>query len=233
MNQRPDYASDVVLESEDLRNSGALHVGYAQTKWVAERLIARARERGMPVVVYRPNVAADSRTGAFNAHDHIVRMIAGCIQLGSAPKWDLSIAGAPADYVARAIVHLATRAEAHGRGLTRWKARPVDWNDLVGRIQERGYPLRHIDYDSWTGELSKAINLTRDNALAALSPFFLSEGGLSNVRLPRFDCAAARAALEPAGLMPPPFDDSLLDLYFARLQESGLVPAPEMKTAAR
>src|SRR5262249_26356774 len=77
-----DYQGDTVSEREELERSGALPVGYAQTKWVAERMVRTAGERGLPVSVYRPNIGPHSRTGAFNWHDHICLMLKGCIQLG-------------------------------------------------------------------------------------------------------------------------------------------------------
>ena len=49
--------------------------GYAQTKWVAEKIILDARAQGIPVTVYRPGfITGDSHTGAMNANDFLYRL---------------------------------------------------------------------------------------------------------------------------------------------------------------
>lgn len=41
-------------EDDDVTSySTQLHDGYSQTKWVAEQLVRRARQRGIPVTIYR------------------------------------------------------------------------------------------------------------------------------------------------------------------------------------
>ena len=56
---------DHVLESDDLEGSRTgLRSGYGQTKWVAEKLIMRARSRGVPATIIRPGyIVGDSTTG--------------------------------------------------------------------------------------------------------------------------------------------------------------------------
>ena len=57
--------------------------GYSQTKWVAEKLVRIARNRGLPVSIYRPgNILGDRQTGSCNPNDFISRMIKGCVQFG-------------------------------------------------------------------------------------------------------------------------------------------------------
>ncbi|HKX31268.1 MAG TPA: amino acid adenylation domain-containing protein, partial [Blastocatellia bacterium] len=66
-----------------------LPAGYAQSKWVAERLVMAARARGLPVSIYRPGrIAGDSRTGISNPDDFVCRYLRGCLQLGAMPDWD-------------------------------------------------------------------------------------------------------------------------------------------------
>ncbi len=54
-----------------LADLDGLHLGYAQTKAVAEALVREAGRRGLPVSIYRPSlIAGHSETGAFNSRRH-------------------------------------------------------------------------------------------------------------------------------------------------------------------
>ncbi len=221
----PVFASDVVREEDDLESSGPLYVGYAQSKWVAEKLVGIARSRGLPVVVYRPGTGGHSRTGAFNEADHICRMIKGCIELGSAPDLDLLLQLAPVDYVCRAMVHLARRKESFGKTFHLVNPCPLSWNALVGQIQEFGYPLEHVSYDTWRTRLLDQVKSSRASALYALSPF-ISEAVLDYTKLPRFDCQQTLAALAEASVHCPPLDSDLLRTYFRGFVQRGFLKAP-------
>jgi thioester reductase-like protein len=218
----PDYAGGIVAESEELRNSGPLHIGYAQTKWIAERLVRLAASRGMPVSIYRPNVSADSRTGAFNRHDHICMLIKGCLQLGRAPDWDLYLSGAPADYVAKALVSLSRRSESNGKTYHLVNPGGMHWKDLVCWMATHGYQVELTNYEQWRGALIASLRSPRSNALEGLSPFF-SESALQHVRLPVFDCSNVTRMLHSNGVVCPPIGDALLSTYFAHFRESGFL----------
>ena len=218
----PDYAGGIVAESEELRNSGPLHVGYAQTKWVAERLVRVAACRGVPVSIYRPSVSADSRTGAFNRHDHVCMLIKGCLQLGAAPDLDLYLSGAPADYVARALVSLSRRSESNGNTYHLVNPSGMYWKDLVGWMATHGYAVELTNYEDWRGTLIASLRRPRSNALEGLSPFF-SESAMRRVRMPVFDCSNVMRALDSSGLVCPPMGDALLSIYFAHFRESGFL----------
>ena len=226
----PEYPRDVVGESDPLESSGALYGGYAQTKWVAERLVRIAGERGLPVAVYRPNVGPDSRTGAFNADDHVTRMIKGCIQLGSAPALDWRVSGAPVDYVGDAIALIANEPSSLGGTYHLSNERDIAWNDLVGWFAARGYPLALRPYPQWKAEFLAAMYTQRDNVLRSFTPI-LSESTLELAQLPRFDCSRTTAALAPHGVTCPPIGESMLATSLGGYVRAGYLP-PAPRTAS-
>ncbi|TAF16725.1 MAG: NAD-dependent epimerase/dehydratase family protein, partial [Nostocales cyanobacterium] len=80
------YAGKVVKEQDSFDDWQGIFLGYSQTKWVAEKLVKIAGERGLPITIYRPPlIAGDSKTGICNTHDFINLMIKGCLQMGSFP----------------------------------------------------------------------------------------------------------------------------------------------------
>jgi thioester reductase-like protein len=218
----PDFAGGVVAESEELFNSGPLHIGYAQTKWIAERLVRVAAARGIPVSIYRPNVSADSRTGAFNRHDHICLLIKGCLQLAKAPDLDLYLSGAPVDYVAKALVSLSLQSDSNGKTYHLVNPGGMGWKDLVCWMATRGYRVELTNYEAWREALIASLRSPGSNALEALSPFF-SESGMEHVRLPIFDCSNVTRALDSTEVACPPMGDALLSTHFAHFQESSFL----------
>ena len=113
----PEYgAVGTIREDQPLEAVGSLQGGYAQSKCVAEKLVRAAGQRGLPVAVYRPGrVTADSETGAESLADYTTLLLRLCIEMKMAPSSDDRVDMTPVDYVARAIVGLAQRAESMGK----------------------------------------------------------------------------------------------------------------------
>lgn len=105
----PADTSNVIIREQDCPAANqVLDGGYPQTKWVAEKLVKIAGDRGLPVSIYRPGrISWHSKTGICNPEDHTSKMIKGCIQLGTAPELNTLVNLAPVDYVSSAIVHLS------------------------------------------------------------------------------------------------------------------------------
>lgn len=85
----PHYfrSSDGVSEDDPLDGGAGLTVGYAQSKWIAERLVMLAMSRGIPATIFRPGfITGSSVTGVMNTDDYLVRLVKGCLQLGKAPS---------------------------------------------------------------------------------------------------------------------------------------------------
>jgi thioester reductase-like protein len=86
-----------------------LLTGDQQSKWVTERNLALARERGLPVSCYRvARVCGDRATGACQGDDLLWRVVAGAIRIGGVPLGvDVVYDLVPVDHVVAALVWLS------------------------------------------------------------------------------------------------------------------------------
>ncbi|MFF0491933.1 thioester reductase domain-containing protein [Nocardia sp. NPDC004068] len=225
-----EYLRDHVDEDEPLDNSGALVVGYAQTKWIAEKMVRRTAERGLPVTIHRINTAGHSVTGAFNKLDHLSMLVKGCIEAGIAPlRGEMPIQPAPVDHVARAIAACTTEPELLGRTLHLVSGRAMPWPEFFDTLDDFGYRLRRLPFDQWREQILRRGSSSM--ALLGLMPF-LSDS-VDHVRLPLSHSAATEAALERVGLVCPPLDADQVRIYLRRFVESGFVRSPDTTTLRR
>lgn len=214
------HESDFPVSTEELRD------GYDQSKWVAEALVRQARERGLPVNIYRPShIAGHSRSGAWNTSDFISRMIKGCIDLHVAPSEDYPVNLVPVDYVGRAVVSFLTSGEGLGQTLhlTHWQ--PLSSRFLFDWISANGYPLARRSYPEWAAAVCTAIKDSSAHPLYEFLPILEQEKSLSGA-LPEpqcFDCSTTRRILEGSGISCPAIDDALLRTYFSAFQASGFL----------
>src|SRR5262249_1435986 len=212
-------ANSEALESDDpLTNLRGLHLGYAQTKCVAESLVRQAAERGCRATVTRPTlVCGDSTSGISNADDLLSRFLRGCIDMGSAPDLDWAMDCVPVDHVADAMVQLARNGKPDGvYHLVNPKLRY--WRECVLWMCLRGYPLELMPYRDWMARLRDTA--TASHPLYPLRAFFLrtvsEEGGLAvpelyeETRRRRTRCDFSTAMLAQAGTTCPSLDTNLL-----------------------
>src|SRR6185503_17875772 len=110
--------------------------GYAQSKWVAERLCEQARGLGLSVTIYRPGrLTGHTTSGASNAGDLLVALLATCVQLGAAPELDLDVDMVPVDFASAAMVKLSRSASSAGGTFQLGHSRPVPWRELVASLR--------------------------------------------------------------------------------------------------
>ncbi|MET0285542.1 MAG: thioester reductase domain-containing protein [Polyangiales bacterium] len=219
----PGYAGRAVPEHDPAVDTRGLAYGYLQSKWVAEQIVLLARERGVPVSLYRPTfIGWDSRTGAFNNKDFMCALIDGCLALGRAPELDLLVEVAAVDYVASAIVQLSSDARSLGKAFNVGNPQRVPWREVVDLLRGEGWPLHVEPYASWRDALDRA----RDNpayGFHSMLPDVGDDSGqtvadaLSNERFPRLGFAQIEAALAGTGITCPPLDPKLLAPHLALL----------------
>src|SRR5918995_2163406 len=222
---------EVVRENDDLTHGGALYNGYTQSKWVAERLVEIAQERGLPVCLYRPSlITGDSRTGAWNKDDVTCKMIKTWVGLGTAPEVDTETNMVPVDYVSRAIVRLSLRDESLGKRFHLANAHPVRVDDLVAWIEAFGFPLERIPYDKWRAGLLNPIKGPRHEVLYSMAPLLsmsaAADGPALVGKVPEFDCRNTTEALSGTEISCPQVDGELMKNYLVYLVRSGFLDSP-------
>jgi thioester reductase-like protein len=229
------------LEHDRNEHPEELDNGYSQSKWVSERLIWLAIERGVPAAIYRPGrIVWHSQSGALNHDDLLTRALRACIQLGAVPALDATLEMTPVDYVARAIVTLGQRRDLPGRAYHIFNRRYVRLSQLVEWVQKCGYPLETLPLAKWLSRVQHTATADAHDALAGLAPIlannttFLTNGADSGtVHGPNFDDRQARAALAGTGIESPVFGPEVIAVYLSRLEAEGLLGPPPGRRSAR
>jgi thioester reductase-like protein len=226
------YAGHLVEEQDEFNHWEGIYLGYSQTKWVAEKLVKVARDRGLPVTIYRPPlISGDSKTGICNTHDFINLMTKGCLQMGSFPDVDYMLDMSPVDYVSKAIVYLSRQKESIGKAFHLQHPQPISLKDLVEWVRSFGYPVKMISYEEWQAELINNVSSV-DNPLYTLRPFLLerwSDEQLTipdlylQARRPIISCQETLKALAGSSIVCPPIDSQLLMTYTSYLIQSGFL----------
>jgi amino acid adenylation domain-containing protein/thioester reductase-like protein len=217
----PVLGRDTVDESIPLSQLVEVDGGYEQTKWVSERLLEHAGERGLCVASHRPGrVAASSRTGACHPSDASTRFLRGCLELGAYPDQSTPVDVTPVDFVAAVIVELALA----GRTGTFHQVhpRPTPTDAVFLRAQARGVSLSPLPFEAWSARARAAAAADRDHPLAPILPLLgRVEDVVPDLRLPGVRGDRTRQALADAAPPCPEIDDAYLDRWLDALLERG------------
>ena len=221
--------NSVVREQDDLPPPETLLHGYSQTKWVSERLIHAAQERGIPASIYRPgHVTGHSRTGASNTEDLLHTILLTCWRMGSAPLRSGEMDMTPVDYVAKAIVALSMRRENLGRTFHLTNPNPLDHRHLVHWMQRGSIGIRPVPYDQWRSELLALTARTPIEALQTLVqtmvPDAANYNGVAPPLHPKYDCRETLSALTDLDVRCAEVDDRLLGVYLEYFRRMGSFP---------
>jgi thioester reductase-like protein len=205
--------------------------GYRQSKWVVDKLMNRARERGVPTYIYRVGAITGAyETGACSTDTFINDLIKGCIQLGSILDYDLMLELVPVDYCTAVVAHVALASGAAPGVFNVPGARSVSMNEVVDLIIECGYPLRRLPYGEWYRELIAAIERGEDNPLARYLGLFGKDRPAPEIGYPGykpvFGTTRLHAALEGSGLRCPDVDLTMWQRYLDYFVSIGFLPAP-------
>ncbi len=234
--------------------------GYAQSKWVAERLLHQAQACGLPNTIYRLGmVVGHSETGASKANDLVARLIQGVIQLGLVPELDIALNLTPVDYAARALVqlsHCAQNVSIKDAASPELSIRAVQaglpmlelmqpsptfhiansqnfaFSDLADSLSDFGYDIQRIPYGQWRQALA-AWDQPEDNALSPLFDLFQPDSptGLAALGLPKISQVRSLATIQSLDLQCPRINSAMIHTYLMDLMRIQGLPTPEQQAA--
>ncbi|TAK74781.1 MAG: amino acid adenylation domain-containing protein [Gammaproteobacteria bacterium] len=216
-----DEAGCLVEEFPD-ENYDELFGGYAISKWVSERLLTEAKNRGLPTAIYRSGyISGQSDTGITSLNDALLMLIKGCIQLGFAPDMNEKITILPVDFVSKATVDISLAYPDKPMVYHIDHPTGILWMDLIAWLNDYGYKIQIIPMKEWK---EKLINIPQDNALFPFLPYYLAMGDKQTS--PDVSVKNAQAALQQVGLIYPEINDKLLSTYFDYLCRVNFIPQP-------
>jgi thioester reductase-like protein len=190
--------------------------GYAQSKWVAEKLVATAVSRGIPVCIYRPGwVSGHSQTDVWNTNDLVFRIVEAALRIGKAPDLDTMVDTAPIDYVSRAIVYLSRQKTSAGKVFHLVNPRPVHYGQVIDWVRSSGYPVERMSYENWRAELVDLARRPGGHVVRALLDVvseWMPEGAS---RMPQFACQNTLDGLAGTAIVCPPIGRELLHSYLS------------------
>jgi amino acid adenylation domain-containing protein/thioester reductase-like protein len=226
------FSEDSPLETRYLPDGG-----YSQSKWAADQLATRARARGLPVNVFRPGeVMPATDLGAPNrkALSHMV--IKAFLALGMYPETDAVLDYTPADYVGRAIVHIAKRSTAPGATYHLRHPMGIPVRQVLQVFRSAGFALEEVSYARFWKQLEDAGQAAGgDSELTLLRSLVAGGASLGADRGPTrdilrelFDLDVARvlngkavSALESSGIELPDDADRLIRPYADHCKRHG------------
>ncbi|WP_085697917.1 non-ribosomal peptide synthetase [Pseudomonas sp. B26(2017)] len=183
--------------------------GYNLSKWVGERILERARERGVRVNLYRPgNISFNSLSGVCQPHkNRLMLMLKGSIQLGQVPAFALNFDLMPVDFLARFIAFHASRYSAERAVFNLHNPEPLSWDAYVASFRETGSEFSLVSVADWQQQLER---VDADNALFGVLGFYLNgfEEDIGDISL--IGHANAQAGVQQMGAHYPEKSPALL-----------------------
>jgi thioester reductase-like protein len=149
--------------------------GYCQSKWVAERLVKKASQLGLPVCIYRPGrLTGHSKIGMVNEKDILTLIIRLCRKLQTVPDLDLSLDLTPVDFASAALVHLSLHGGDWGRIYHLSNPVPAKLSDLCHWAEEKGHCWETVSLSIWREMALRFFDNEPEDALSLLQPWFLN-----------------------------------------------------------
>ncbi len=217
----PTGAPGVYREDQDIDAfADHLTTGYAQTKWVAEKLVWQAASRGLPVCVFRPgNIGHHRVTGAVNLNDFQYHILDACLKIGCAPAheaWMFEFT--PVDFLAQAIVRFAHDAIHFGQVYHVVQTAPVSARVVFDALMQKKHLSRYVSAETWAAQLHAKAKADRDDMLSVIAQSLPDiEAVLTDQNI--YDGSRFEAALGKYGLRRPQTDLAYFEPLLQRLTQ--------------
>lgn len=224
---RVDLDGCLVEELPEPNNQGdKLHAGYLQSKFVAEKLIFQAIQRGLPCRVFRlGQITGDSKTGVQHADkDHMMLEVKGCVQMGIAPDWSDGRSFVPADIAANIVGTIGLQDDAEDGAYNIHNPYLVHWLEIMATVNRFQHTVNIIPETEWVDAFAE---IDEKNALYPLRTAYEAPGALIKL-MPALHlmfnnqvrCERTMKALEKTDIKFPQ-SSALLEKYLNHFNEVG------------
>lgn len=214
-----NWTEGFLLENPVADPSVASQTGYPQSKWVGERMLARAAERTeLAPIIVRIGQLCGGRNGSWNTSEWVPSIVRSGQLLGCLPRADGCVTWIPIHAAASALVEMRKSDDLY---LHLVHPSPVPWTNIVAVVSEAlMVPL--VPYHQWLSRLeqwdSNSISHREENPAIRLLDFYRSSAKVTHPgdaeafgfpRLSTVRAVEAAPSLRPANLQPLGQDDIL------------------------
>lgn len=130
--------------------------GYAGSKWVAEKLVMRAREQGLPCHIFRlGRIGAHSKTAVCTPDDIPGRYLRTCLALGRYPDTETYELMVPVDTACQTIVKLSLAELEHPGNFHLVGKYGSGWNAMLSASEKT---LQPCSLEEWIGLIEASLS---------------------------------------------------------------------------
>jgi len=218
-----DCSRDIIRENQDINKVKQLFNGYAESKWVGEKILEIAQNRGLPVNIYRlSRVGGSSISGVCPTGDFMWRTMQACIKIQLFPQIGLQENVTPVDFVADCLVAISKNPSFINLKLHVIHPEQFSYMRTFEILKSMGYNYEFTSYILWKQKLLfECSKQDASNDLSAIAPLFselhLDEKTVSSI----VDCANFLQFLRDSKMKIPNVDQELFQGYIRYLQKIG------------
>lgn len=223
----PSYFRKHVMEDDPLEHCEGYLLHYSETKWVSEKLIAIARERGLRTLVFRPGeITGSESAGIWSFGDMVSRTLVASLQLGKIPVPSSNLYMTPVDYVADAIAYISTTQKNWNRAYNLVNTNLIPCEEMSKFAEQIGYSLKMVPFEEWRKQLFEGD--MKESPMKILENLFL-EGEEKDTSIARrysdaeatYDVSNTEKALEGTGISCKAITEELLAKYIENFKKQG------------
>jgi thioester reductase-like protein len=200
-----------LYETDGNRNMELLDFGYSQSKWVAEKVVEDAREKGLSVRIFRPALVSPSVTGGGNNFDIAVRLVAFMVNHGIGVDALNQVSFVPADVVANNIVAISTTSGTENMTYHVVRDDYANMLDITGLITKAtGRQFEIFSIGDFVPELIRRCR--KEDLLFPLLDFLVgSVDNISAMEFKRYDSSTYQMARDAsaAGVPDPSLEETV------------------------
>nr|WP_198151226.1 non-ribosomal peptide synthetase [Kibdelosporangium sp. MJ126-NF4]CEL13236.1 Non-ribosomal peptide synthetase [Kibdelosporangium sp. MJ126-NF4]CTQ98927.1 Non-ribosomal peptide synthetase [Kibdelosporangium sp. MJ126-NF4] len=198
--------------------------GYSASKWVSDRMVGLAIDRGLDGRIHRiGRIAGDSRHGVVNTDDMFCRLLVSCAVLGCYPRDErLDTSLLPVDVVARALVTLALDGDPADDASASYHLHHPDPVGLASflavleKMEDTAFPA--VLLAEWVERAKRFAELPIQPYLPTLLELSRSQ----ERRIPaRYANEVTRRRLDFLGVAIPDINEALIERYWRFLKKGG------------
>lgn len=214
---------DEIEEDEDLNNSKDLFNGYAQSKWVSEKIIELAKTKGLKANIYRLHrISGSSKVGSGPIIDFLWRMVQACIHLKAFPKVNVQENLTPVDFIVDSMLEISKQKDFINKHYNLFNPNAFTYESIFKILIDLGYKMQKMNFVDWRNLLIKESLKEGEEKLLAIVPVFEMEIFQENQKI-NFKNENVKKALKDK-LKIPEINEKIIKLYVDYYVKIGYLP---------